>query len=1282
MFLRFPFSRDTRMVPLLWLPLIVAASFFLSRESNAQVIDPVVAAQAPVPGAGHHYIGMGAETVNPADGSLTFDLPIQTPAGRGLSFPFGIHYNSSEPFTIPLSPTGAVNWFAPNPAMGQAPPFALGGWSYKLPTYMAQTFLDHSHAAYSGCGDPDGNPCPGHNTDYCWSTQNYNFRGFDGRQYGLDAHFSWADPNNPDPQAGCSTGAYSQGGDGGVAVSMGNSGITNHPPLTVTEKSGTVYQFPSPGNLTSNTSGIPFGLLAQTITDKNGNQIVLNSGQGSYSAGSILTNGSYIDTAGRIVVSWSGLGSHTGDQIAVSGLGNVTVQWTTTTIHLPTISNTLSSTGSSNCEINSNSGITIPAVSEIDLPNGQTYSFSYAGPSGQITKITFPDGGYVTYVWGVNPLSQYTHQVWNLGGGTAGECYATFSTPAIIERDVYDVSGTHLLKQQFSNYTTSWASGSITHVPYWSYKNTIVTSTDLIANEVTTTNYTYTSIGNSDDKYLGASSLGGQVPVEQTVLYQDQSGNTLKTLNHSWADQYTMIGNQMILDNGQGITTLRCVDGYDRVLATYEYDFQNAGSKPADPNCPSIYVFGMSSLSQGLNLSAIGPLLRQTITAFHDFGSTYIKEEPDSVTTYDGSGHQIRQTSYLYDKTATVPSGTVVTSSPGQKTLVSPPGLRGNATSVSHWLNTNNSFLTNTYTYFDTGQVQSMTDSCGNASCPDIAGANHTTLFSYADSFGTGTGSPSGQTNAYLTQVTYPNTGVAHQESYTWGYTDGLLRSHTDQNSQTTNYQFNDPLLRLTETQGPADLNNGNQRPTTTYTYTDWTPTEQTPSSIAKAELENTSGTNITSNSILDGLGRTVRTQATSDTAGVDIVDTVYDGLGHVYTVSNPYRALNDPTYGQTTNFYDALGRKTSQIDSDGISTQVWGYSGSTVTYTNENKNQWQRTTDALGRLSKAMEPSSTSPAPTMETDYAYDLLDNLTSVNQWGGAHGSSGARSRFFSYDSLSRLIQSFNPEAGWTCYGTTGGLAPNGSNCISGYDANGNLAYKTDARMILISYSYDALNRLLSKSFSNDASGTPSSCYQYDVSSFAVAPAYLTGRLANQWTQKGACAAAPPTTGLWARRSILAYDVMGRVLKEQQCTPSNCTSGTPYSPAYTYDLAGNVITSTNGIASTPAATANPLTFTNAFDSAGRLQTLTSNWSDTTHPATLFSAQTGQTTPCQNSWSAPYAPFGGLVNAMYGSGLTLNRAYDKRLRTTCETDTGSIVPTPTSGSATVTITGTEQTN
>lgn len=48
--------------------------------------------------------------------------------------------------------------------------------------------------------------------------------------------------------------------------------------------------------------------------------------------------------------------------------------------------------------------------------------------------------------------------------------------------------------------------------------------------------------------------------------------------------------------------------------------------------------------------------------------------------------------------------------------------------------------------------------------------------------------------------------------------------------------------------------------------------------------------------------------------------------------------------------------------------------------------------------------------------------------------------------------------------------------------------------------------------------------------------------------------------------------------------------------------------------------------------------------------------------------------------MNATIGNGLTLNRVYDVRFRTTCETDTGSGLANATSGSGTVTVQGSEQ--
>jgi YD repeat-containing protein len=371
---------------------------------------------------------------------------------------------------------------------------------------------------------------------------------------------------------------------------------------------------------------------------------------------------------------------------------------------------------------------------------------------------------------------------------------------------------------------------------------------------------------------------------------------------------------------------------------------------------------------------------------------------------------------------------------------------------------------------------------------------------------------------------------------------------------------------------------------------------------------------------------------------------------------------MTDPTYGVATYGYDALNRKNSEVDSDGVSKQMWSYSGNTVTYTDEDGNQWQRTMDALGRLTKVLEPNGASTSPTMETDYAYDALNNLLSVNQWGGPNGTVGKHVRLFQYDSLSRLLTVSNPESGGISYS---------------YDGNGNVQTKTDARSVTITYNYDALNRLLSKSYSGDSSNTPSSCYQYDSTSTLRG----IGRLSNEWTQsasKGVCSTAAPSTGFITMRSFFAYDQMGRVLNEQQSTPASVAAGKVYAPGYTYDLAGNLITSTDG--TTPSSiTGTALTFTNSYDAAEHLLSVTSNWTDSTHPSTLFSLPTSPLPPCASSTTASYTPFGALQNATYGNGLTLNRGFDTRLRMTCEMDKGANAAA-TSGTATVTITGAEQ--
>ena len=318
-------------------------------------------------------------------------------------------------------------------------------------------------------------------------------------------------------------------------------------------------------------------------------------------------------------------------------------------------------------------------------------------------------------------------------------------------------------------------------------------------------------------------------------------------------------------------------------------------------------------------------------------------------------------------------------------------------------------------------------------------------MYTFNDSYSSGT--PPSNTNGYLTKITDP---LGHSVQFSYGYSDGQLTKSTDTNGNSISYKYNTPpsgcsfpdgLDRLSE----IDYPDSGQ---TTYCYKD----SGSSPSVTTNQLINTAGTTKTSVWVLDGLGHVVQTELVTDPSGADYSSTVYNGENRAYTVQNLHRA--GASYGTTTFIYDALGRKTLESEPDG-NHRTWSYSNNLTTSKDEAGHSWTRTTDALGRLTNVAEPTGAS------TTYLYDLLDNLVAVTQSGV--GSETPRSRSFKYDSLSRLLQAYNPESGWNCYGTTpSGAAPNGSNCTAGtgYDQNGNLRYKTDARGVVMYYSYDVL------------------------------------------------------------------------------------------------------------------------------------------------------------------------------------------------------------------------------
>ena len=227
----------------------------------------------------------------------------------------------------------------------------------------------------------------------------------------------------------------------------------------------------------------------------------------------------------------------------------------------------------------------------------------------------------------------------------------------------------------------------------------------------------------------------------------------------------------------------------------------------------------------------------------------------------------------------------------------------------------------------------------------------------------------------------------------------------------------------------------------------------------------------------LDWLGRVTRKILASDPEGADTTDIGYDYLGNVNSVSNPYRSTTDPTYGSDVYAHDVLDRVTSITHADGNSigfsygsaSPSCGVSGYATTRTDEAGHQRRIFTDALGRVVEVDEPDpANGNSLTLDTCYTLNALDNVTQVVR--------GVQTRTIQYDSLSR-VTSFNvPESGTTTFSYTqsgGGL------CAGNVKA---VCSRTDANGITTTYTYDALSRLTSKTYSDT---TPSAFYFYGES-----------------------------------------------------------------------------------------------------------------------------------------------------------------------------------------------------
>ncbi len=827
----------------------------------------------------------------------------------------------------------------------------------------------------------------------------------------------------------------------------------------------------------------------------------------------------------------------------------------------------------------------VTMLQSIVLPNLTAWTFEYNTAWGILTKITLPTGGSISY-----GASAYR----NCGNATYPYMYNTKYASRTV--DANDGNGGHQWTYTFPNpfsYTTSYTvnvtdplgnvaahtisnlgQGCPAYETMAQYYLGPVSSQNLV--KTVTTDYT-----SSAYSFLYYSGIVNVVPIRTTTTWQLPGGATKVTKTEKDYDTGF---------SANGYTGLH----YGNVVAERVFDY---GS------------------------STPGPILRYTHTGYQAFSNssylTYnILDAVSSVEVNDTTSGWVcsngrphcAYTYYGYDESTRQSSGI-----PTQHNASPINGsIRGNQTSVHRWLNTTAGYLNSTNVFYDTGKVYTSTDPLGNI-----------TTYTYDPAF----------VGAYLTKTQLPDTNspnLAHhivQDSY--DFNTGLRTSHTDENSNTTSYTYDNMWRVLTATQpAPAGA--------ITYAYND------TPGNLYAEASQVMSGSQSTAAyTLFDGLGREIAHSTANGQSSYDKSDICYGARGLKFFTAYPYTAssYNAPQVcsgaGDTFS-YDALNRLLLVTHSDSTAIN-YGYSGAATSVTDEGNGtrsvQKISQVDGLGRLKSVCEVASADLTVGTDktrvscgqdiagtgflTTYGYDGLSNLTSVAQ------GSALNQRTFTYDSLSRLVTTTNPEAGTTCFGTWAG-----STCTENYDANSNVLSRTRpapnqtswTTYVTATFTYDPLNRLRTKTYSDGT--TPSVTLNYDETSVSGnSISNTSGRLSSEYTG---------SSSAMSSQSILSYAAPGWVATDIQCTPLNCGTRT-FSFAYTYDGAGNVTGSSNG---------NGVTYALSYNTAPRLTQITTNHvSSTVGSGTFISG-------------LQYNAFGEPVSSTLYNGIGESWTYDARGR------------------------------
>lgn len=551
--------------------------------------------------------------------------------------------------------------------------------------------------------------------------------------------------------------------------------------------------------------------------------------------------------------------------------------------------------------------------------------------------------------------------------------------------------------------------------------------------------------------------------------------------------------------------------------------------------------------------------------------------------TYDSNGYPATKTDWNRNITAWT------NNSHGQPTQIVFASTTTNAQTTNitydlswphlpHTISTNGVNANFTYDSSGNNLTRKLTDTTSQSVPYSTNGTTRTWTYTY------------NRTGEVLTEQ-LPRTDVTAKTTYAYagGTTGGTLISVTDALSHVTTIN--------TATGGgrPKKITDPNSVHTTlSWTLRNWlsssvlaTSAGNLTTSFTYDSAGNLTKTTLPDNSYLsygyDNAHRvTSITNALSESQGI-----TYDSAGDV--TQTLWKNASGVTKRQHTATFDALGR---------MLTSVGGVS-QTTSYRYDNNGNVQRITDPLSHITYISADQLDRPyrykGPALDiSSISYDSHNRPLTITDPRG-------RQTTFVYDGFGDAIQQNSPDTLKTIYY---------------YDPDSNLTGQNQSGINFSSATYDALDRLLTRTYSADATLNVSITYDSAAAGYRRA----IGHIASLTDQVGSLARS--------------YDERGNIT-----TDARTITGQLYSNAYTYDSAGRYSSITY------ASSGWLVSYTR--DSAGQITAVTDK-------------QPGHTA-VNLATSVTHMPFGPASSWTYGNGVTDTRTFDLDYRMTSVKDVGA---------------------